>query len=297
MVPFVLVLAAALALTDAWVALRRGAAPTAPGTGPAVAEGGEPAGPRLGQPVSVIIPTWNGRSLLDMSLPPLRAALAAYAGGGEIIVVDNGSEDDTCAYLTAEFPEVRVLPLPTNEGFAGATNRGVREARHATVILLNNDMVVEPDFVAPLLEALDDQPDAFGVSCQIDFIDKSKPRWETGKVHARWSAGTITLFHLDRYEQDLRYPVFFAGGGASAYDRAKFLALGGFDEAVFSPVYIEDVDLGYRAWKRGWPSIFEPRSVVHHKHRSTTRRLWSEGTIRSFFVKNLAALVWKNVGD
>ena len=297
MVPFVLVLAAALALTDAWVTLRRGAAPAAPDTGPAVADGGALAGPRLGQPVSVIIPTWNGRSLLDMSLPPLRAALAAYAGGGEIIVVDNGSEDDTCAYLAAEFPEVRVLPLPTNEGFAGATNRGVREARHATVIPLNNDMVVEPDFVAPLLEALDDQPDAFGVSCQIDFIDKSKPRWETGKVHARWSAGTITLFHLDHYEQDLRYPVFFAGGGASAYDRAKFLALGGFDEAVFSPVYIEDVDLGYRAWKRGWPSIFEPRSVVHHKHRGTTRRLWSEGTIRSFFVKNLAALVWKNVGD
>ncbi len=296
MVPFVAVLAAGLALTDAWVAVRRrataaasgGEAPPAPGRAPER---------RLGEPVSVVIPTWNGRPLLDMSLPPLRAALAAYPAGGEIIVVDNGSEDDTCAHLAAQFPEVRVIPLPRNEGFAGATNRGVGAARHATVILLNNDMVVEPDFVAPLLEALDDQPDAFGVSCQIDFIDKSKPRWETGKVHARWSGGAIRLFHLDRYEQHLRYPVFFAGGGASAYDRAKFLALGGFDEAVFSPVYIEDVDLGYRAWKRGWPSIFEPRSVVHHKHRGTTRRLWSEATIRSFFDKNLAALVWKNVGD
>ena len=103
--------------------------------------------------------------------------------------------------------------------------------------------------------------------------------------------GTITLFHLDRYDEHLQYPIFYAGGGASAYDRAKFLALGGFDEAVFSPVYIEDVDLGYRAWKRGWPSLFEPRSIVHHKHRSTTRRLWSETTIHSFFEKNLA---WMN---
>src|SRR5205814_4123038 len=93
MVPFVVVLAAALALTDAWVALRRGTAPAAPGTGPTVADGGAPAGPRLGQPVSVIIPTWNGRSLLDMSLPPLRAALPAYAGGGEIIAADNRTED------------------------------------------------------------------------------------------------------------------------------------------------------------------------------------------------------------
>ncbi|HEY2388369.1 MAG TPA: glycosyltransferase [Candidatus Binatia bacterium] len=291
LVPFVTLLAVGLAVTDAWVALRRRAAPAETSPGVAAAQ------PRLGRPVSVVIPTWNGRSLLDMSLPPLRAALAAYPDGGEIIVVDNGSEDDTCAHLAAEFPDVRVIALPTNEGFAGATNRGARDARHATVILLNNDMVVEPDFVAPLLEALDEQPDAFGVSCQIDFIDKTKPRWETGKVHARWSAGTIRLFHLDRYDEELRYPVFFAGGGASAYDRAKFLALGGFDEAVFSPVYIEDVDLGYRAWKRGWPSLFAPRSVVHHKHRGTTRRLWSEGTIRSFFEKNLAALVWKNVGD
>src|SRR6476646_10374863 len=144
---------------------------------------------------------------------------------------------------------------------------------------------------------MDEEPDAFGVSCQIDFIDKNKPRWETGKVHATWSYGTLHLFHLDRWRDDRLYPIFFAGGGASAYDRAKFLALGGFDEAVFAPVYIEDVDLGYRAWKRGWPSLMQPRSVVHHKHRSTTRRLWSESTIHAFFVKNLAALVQKNVTD
>ena len=66
---------------------------------------------------------------------------------------------------------------------------------------------------------------------------------------------------------------------------------------MFSPVYIEDVDLGYRAWKRGWASLLAPRSKVHHKHRGTTRRLWSESVIHSFFLKNLAALLWKNVGS
>ncbi len=315
-IPFAIVLGLALATTDLRRALRRrsraGDAQALAGSiGVAGAEGdarpaaapvaAAPSTPsplaRTAQPVSVVVPTWNGRSLLAMSLPPLRAALAAHPPGGEIIVVDNGSDDDTRTFVAAAFPEVRVIALSRNEGFAGATNRGVAEARHATVILLNNDMVVEPEFIAPLLETLDEQPAAFGVSCHIDFIDKSKPRWETGKVHARFKFGAITLFHLDRYDENLRYPVFYAGGGASAYDRAKFLALGGFDEEVFSPVYIEDVDLGYRAWKRGWPSLFEPRSIVHHKHRSTTRRLWSEGTIHSFFVKNLAALMWKNVDD
>ncbi len=303
-IPFAIVLGVALAATDLRRVLRgrsraRDAAAVSAASPSALAtvEPASAASSRIAQPVSVVIPTWNGRSLLEMSLPPLRAALAAHPPAGEIIVVDNGSDDDTRTFVADAFPDVRLIALPRNEGFAGATNRGVAEAQHATVILLNNDMVVEPEFIAPLLEALDEQPAAFGVSCHIDFIDKSKPRWETGKVHARFKFGAITLFHLDHYDLNLRYPVFYAGGGASAYDRAKFLALGGFDEDVFSPVYIEDVDLGYRAWKRGWPSLFEPRSIVHHKHRSTTRRLWSEGTIQSFFVKNLAALMWKNVDD
>jgi glycosyltransferase involved in cell wall biosynthesis/GT2 family glycosyltransferase len=299
-IPPVLVLAVALACTDALTARRRAhARPRTAAEVFATPAAAAAPGRRLGpdDPVSVVIPTWNGRSLLDMSLPPLRQALAAHPPGGEIIVVDNGSEDDTCAHLAATFPDVRVVALARNEGFGGATNRGVRASRHPVVILLNNDMVVEPDFIGPLLAAFTEEPDVFGVSCQIDFIDKTKARWETGKVHARWKNGTITLFHVDRWEDDLLYPIFFAGGGASAYDREKFLALDGFDEAVFSPVYIEDVDLGYRAWKRGWPSLFAPRSMVHHKHRGTTRRLWSESLIYSFFVKNLAALVWKNVDD
>src|SRR5262249_41910881 len=123
-----------------------------------------------------------------------------------------------------------------------------------------------------------------------------KPRWETGKAHAELRWGTLRLFHLARFDEQLLYPIFFAGGGASAFDRAKFVALGGFDEAIYAPLYIEGVDLAYRAWKRGWPSVLAPHSRVHHKHRSTTRRLWSDERIHGFFVKNLAALVWKNVG-
>ncbi len=298
-VPLAAVTTLALALTDAWTALRRRQPDPSPSPGspPSGVGTSGPTEPWIARPVSVVIPTWNGRSLLEMSLPPLRAALATHAPGGEIIVVDNGSSDGTAAFLAQQFPDVRVLALDRNEGFAGATNRGARASRHPTLILLNNDMVVEPDFIAPLLEAFDEEPDVFGVSTQIDFIDKEKPRWETGKVHARWKHGAITLFHTDQWDDACLYPVFFAGGGASAYDREKFLALDGFDEGVFAPVYIEDVDLGYRAWKRGWPSLFQPRSRVHHKHRGTTRRLWSEHQIYSFFVKNLSALVLKNVRD
>ncbi|MDG2305935.1 MAG: glycosyltransferase [Candidatus Binatia bacterium] len=251
--------------------------------------------------VSVVIPTWNGRELLDMSLPPLVEALRRHGNpDDEILVVDNGSEDGTVEYLAgraAEFPGLRVIPLDRNEGYGGATNKGALQAKNPALLFLNNDMVVEPDFVQPLLDVFGEEPNVFGVSCQIDFIDPNRPRWETGKVHAELRNGLVRLFHLDRFDEDKVYPVFFAGGGASAYDRDRFVALGGFDEAVYSPVYIEDVDLGYRAWKRGWPSLLAPKSRVHHKHRGTTRRLWSEGVIHSFFLKNLAALLWKNVSS
>ncbi len=289
-VPLVFLVATALALFEivAWPRRRRALAAAEPERSA-----------RADDPVSVVIPTWNGRELLERGLPPLLRALELHGHpADEIVVVDNGSDDGTVEWLEAacaRHAALRFVALPVNDGFAGATNRGAREARNPILVLLNNDMVVEEDFLPLLVEPFASEPRLFGVSAQIDFIDKNKPRWETGKVHARLERGRVRLFHLDRFDEDRFHPVFFAGGGASAYDRERFLLLGGFDEAVFSPVYIEDVDLGYRAWRRGWPSVMAPRSRVHHEHRGTTRRLWSEGTIHSFFVKNLAALLWKNV--
>src|SRR5207244_10594036 len=116
----------------------------------------------------------------------------------------------TRAYVAAAFPEVRVIALARNEGFAGAANRGVAEARHATVILLNNDMVVEREFIAPLLETLDEQPAAFGVSCHIDFIDKSKPRWATGKVQDSFQYGTYTLFPIHRTHLHMHLHAYYS---------------------------------------------------------------------------------------
>ncbi|MEO2167791.1 MAG: glycosyltransferase, partial [bacterium] len=155
------------------------------------------AGVAPSDPVSIVIPTWNGRELLEMSLPPLAEALRNHGHPeNEVIVVDNASDDDTIAYLDSlrdEMPWLRCLRLERNEGFAGATNRGTYEARNPALLLLNNDMVVEPDFLQPLLDAFGEEPDLFGVSCQIDFIDPNKPRWETGKVHGCFELGTLRL--------------------------------------------------------------------------------------------------------
>ncbi len=118
---------------------------------------------------SVVIPNWNGRDLLAKYLPSVIAAWRAIRTN-EIIVVDNGSEDGSAEFVREHFPSVRLLALERNLGFGGGSNAGFRAAQNDIVVLLNSDMRVEPDFLAPLLEGFTDET-VFAVSCQIFFSD------------------------------------------------------------------------------------------------------------------------------
>jgi GT2 family glycosyltransferase len=241
---------------------------------------------------SVVIPNWNGRDLLEKYLPSVVAALTGHPEN-EIIVVDNASKDGSAEFLERHFPQVRVIRCEKNLGFGGGSNRGFREARNDVVVLLNSDMRVDPSFLGPLLAPFDD-PQVFAVACQIFFSDPAKRREETGLTRGWWGQGRIRVAH--RLEQDLgdAFPCFYAGGGSSAYDRRKFLELGGFDE-VLKPFYYEDTDLGLMAWKRGWKVFYQPRSVVFHEHRGTIGRKFSARYIQSILKKNAVLFVWKDI--
>ena len=100
---------------------------------------------------TVVIPNWNGKDLLAKYLPSIRSALAGNPDN-QILVVDNGSTDGSADFLRDTFPDVAVLALPKNLGFGGGSNAGFRAAKNDIVVLLNSDMRVAPDFLAPLLE-------------------------------------------------------------------------------------------------------------------------------------------------
>jgi GT2 family glycosyltransferase/glycosyltransferase involved in cell wall biosynthesis len=209
--------------------------------------------------------------------------------------VDNGSTDGSADFLRAAFPSVNVLALPTNLGFGGGSNAGFREARNDIVVLLNSDMRVAPDFVAPLLEGFTD-PGVFAISCQIFFSDPTKIREETGLTQARWQDGTLRVRHrIDDAVRDL-FPCFYGGGGSCAFDRSKFLELGGFDE-ILAPFYLEDTDLGYMAWKRGWKVLYQPRSVVFHEHQGTIGKKFTHHQIQGVLKKNYVLFCWKNIHE
>jgi GT2 family glycosyltransferase/glycosyltransferase involved in cell wall biosynthesis len=243
---------------------------------------------------SVVIPNWNGRDLLAKYLPSVVEAMSGHPDN-EVIVVDNGSTDGSAEFLAKAFPTVRVLALPRNLGFGGGSNAGFRAAKNDIVLLLNSDMRVEKDLLAPLLAGFAD-PAVFAVSCQIFFSDPNKLREETGLTQAWWQDGGLRVRHRnDPAVRDL-FPCFYGGGGSCAFDRHKFLELGGFDP-LLEPFYLEDTDLGYLAWKRGWKVLYQPQSVVWHEHRGTIGKKFSHDFIQGILKKNFLLFCWKNIHD
>ncbi|MBI3940381.1 MAG: glycosyltransferase [Acidobacteria bacterium] len=244
-------------------------------------------------PVSIVILNWNGQALLEESLPILENELRRTSVPCEVIVVDNGSSDDSVALVRARFPDFRVLLLPTNVGFGEGNNAGMRAASHNRVLLLNNDMLVQPGFLEPLLDAMG--PATFAATSQV-FLPAAVRREETGKTVARLRHGRLELSHeeispADESNRGIR--VLWAGGGSSLYRKDLFLALGGFD-SLYSPSYAEDADLSFRAWQAGYSSVLAVRSHVLHKHRSSTRKRFGEQGVQRLMQKNIRLFYFRN---
>jgi GT2 family glycosyltransferase/glycosyltransferase involved in cell wall biosynthesis len=218
--------------------------------------------------ISVVIPSRNGRELLEQCLPGIQ-------DGDEIIVVDNGSDDGTAEYLAGSWPQVLIEHSPQPLAFSVAVNRGIRRARFSHVCVLNNDMRVEDGFFPALRRPFETVPNLFSSTAQI-FFPEGRRREETGKTVMNPAPG-VTEFpvrcDIPLEGEDHSY-VLYGSGGCSLYDAAKLEALGGFDE-VYQPAYVEDLDLGVRAWLQGWPSVYCAEARVLHEHRATTARYFS----------------------
>lgn len=254
--------------------------------------GGKPADPTS---VTIQILNWDGRLLLEEFLPGVLRA----AGSHPVVVVDNGSKDGSLQFLQTRFPQVRTVPLAKNFGFAEGNNLGAVKANTDVIVFLNNDMAVDEGFLRPLLCPFSD-PAVFAVASRITVPDPAKASQETGNTRAHFEKGFFEFRHDPIGDADAQpspaMPVFWAGGGACAVDRRKFESLGGFD-SLYHPFYVEDVDLSYQAWKRGWRSLVAPASSVVHKHRGTSAPRFGAAFVENTTRRNHFLFVWKNVTD
>jgi GT2 family glycosyltransferase len=209
--------------------------------------------------VSVVMPNWNGREWLPACLDALSSQTLAPA---EIIVVDNGSTDGSLDYLRGTHPEVRVVSLERNTGFASAANRGVDVAHGGYLALVNTDVVLSPDWLERMARALHDDPRAAAVACKMLSLDDPTRVYDAGDVLRRDGVCEQRgRFGRDDGRWDDAGEVFGACAGAALYRRSAVLEVGGFDERYFA--YLEDVDLALRLRLAGWRCRYEPAVALH----------------------------------
>ncbi len=246
--------------------------------------------------LSIVIPNWNGRALLERFLPSVvqsaRAFEAACGQPTEVLVADDASTDDSESWLRAHFPGVRFESGSRQQGFAPAANRGVRAARFPLVYLVNNDVALAPDTLPPLAAHFRDANVFAATGNAYDFA--------TGVLRGAGQRGGFRRGFL-RVHSRFFVPspsaemqpllTIFATGGSSLFDRAKFLALGGLNE-MLAPYGWEDVELSLRAWKQGFEIRYEPRSSIWHQFSSTIGARVSRRRVSAAYERNRLLMHW-----
>lgn len=236
--------------------------------------------------VSVVIPNWNGRHWLAGCLNALSAQTQAPA---EVIVVDNGSGDGSIGYLETEHPEVRLVALAANTGFAHAANRGLALATGEFVALINTDVLLAPDWLARTAQVLLDHPQAAAVACKMLSLEDQSRVYDAGDILRRDGVCEQRgRYGRDDGRWDAPGEVFGACAGAALYRRKTVLELGGFDERYFA--YLEDVDLALRLRMAGWRCRYEP-GVAFHAGEGSSHQL--EGGHHFLVTRNTVVLVAK----
>lgn len=230
--------------------------------------------------ISIVIPNWNGRLFLEKNLPKvIRAAKDA-----EVIVVDDFSQDESVIFLKANYPHVKLVLHKKNKGFGETCNDGVNEATGGIVVLLNSDVAPEENFLEALARDFTDMK-VFAVGCGEISSGPGKMTFRNGNLELKATK-----------RSNSKCPAIWVSGGQSAFSKKIWGELGGFDD-LFSPFYWEDIDLCYRAWKRGYKVFWDPKSVVTHAHEGVIDSFFQKEEVEFIGQRNQLLFIWKNVDD
>lgn len=239
--------------------------------------------------VSVIIPNYNGRQLLEKNLPDV----IENCPESEIIVVDDASTDDSTSFIKKNFKKVKLLVNSKNVGFSKTVNQGVENAKSKYVLLLNSDVSPRKDFLKNAIETFSKEAEKTFAVGLADYSHEGSKIVVRGRGGAIFKRGFINHFTLPPKSGE----TLWVSGGSSLIDRRKYLELGGFDP-IFAPFYWEDIDLSYRARKKGYLCFFSENSKVDHYHEEgAIKKTKTEFFIKSTSYKNQFLFVWKNIED
>lgn len=235
--------------------------------------------------VSIVLPNWNGKKLLEQYLPKV----IEYSGDAEIIVSDDHSTDDSLEWLKEKYPTIRIVANPVHAGFAPTVNSGVASAAGDIVVLLNTDIEPTKGYLSKILDHFVES-NVFAVG----FLDRSLEHGQEitrGRGIMWWENGFVVHKRGETNASDTAW----VSGGSGAFRRSIWVTLGGLDE-LFAPFYWEDIDLSYRAQKAGYSILFEPESVVIHRHEEgAIKQNYSDSQIKRIAFRNQLEFIWKNI--
>lgn len=232
---------------------------------------------------SIIIPNYNGKGLLEKNFLSVWKAFKKRKNKiRELIVVDNGSKDESVSYLKNNYPQVKIIRHKINRGFSAAINTGARMAKAPLLVLINNDVKPSENFLESISSSFNDK-NVFAVSFHERGYGPAKGKFEEGFI-----------VHEPGKECDELCKTFWVNGGSGAFRRDYWLELGGMDEKLFSPFYWEDIDLSYRAAKRGWTLFWDPKANVIHEHEATAVKFPKKYRQR-IQERNQLIFIWKNL--
>lgn len=233
------------------------------------------------QTVDIIIPSFNGRYLLEKHLPHI---IKNSPGINQIILIDNGSDDDTIEWLKIHYPQIKVIANSSNLGFTKPVNQGVAVSQADYLVLLNNDVHPEKDYLDGLIALFKKDSQLFAVSFNEKGSSWPLVTWQDGKLQ----------FVRGEDKTQSRYSAW-ASGGSAIFRRSIWDKLGGLNE-VYAPYYWEDIGLGYRAWKMGYHLIWSSQAVVIHEHESTAKKM-NQNYVSLIRQRNELLFTWLNITD
>ncbi|MCF0190113.1 MAG: glycosyltransferase family 2 protein [Marinilabiliaceae bacterium] len=254
--------------------------------------------------IALVILNWNGRHLLERYLP--RVISATTYPEADIIVADNASDDDSVPYLKASFPDISVIQLDNNYGFAGGYNKAIKslDEKYEAVLLLNSDIAPRHGWIEPLVRILSEQKDV--VACAPKILDDKSPDYFE---YAGAAGGFLDMFGypfcrgriFDTIEKDFgqynnNIDCLWVSGASLLIRRKEYLESGGLDEDFFA--HMEEIDLCWRLRNAGWRIIACGKSSVQHLGGATLNKSNPHKTYLNFrnnlwmMIKNYNSPLW-----
>ena len=237
----------------------------------------------LKKSVSIVIPNYNGRHLLEEYLPYTISAIENAGVAYQLIIIDDTSTDDSVEFIKANYPTAKLLVNRHNRGFSFSCNQGIAAAECELTLLLNSDVKLSPDYFESQWKYFN-TPDTFGVMGRIIDMDGDNIQ-DAARLPKFNGLKLKTAFFYYTQEPSDRLYTFYLSGANALIDTAKLKGLGGFYE-LFSPFYCEDMELSIRAWKVGWKCYYEHQSVCRHQVSASTKNYKTAQWVKSVYYRN-----------